>query len=42
MDLMLQKLSRGRDLVLWIWTIPPSGVLSPDLAAGLVWLAISQ
>jgi multiple sugar transport system permease protein len=39
MGLMLQKLSRGRDLVLWIWTIP-LGV--SDLAAGLVWLAILQ
>jgi multiple sugar transport system permease protein len=39
MGLMLQKLERGRDLVLWIWTIP-LGV--SDLAAGLVWLAILQ
>jgi multiple sugar transport system permease protein len=36
---MLQKLPRGRDLILWIWTIP-LGV--SDLAAGLVWLAILQ
>ncbi len=36
---MLQKLPRGRDLVLWIWTIP-LGV--SDLAAGLVWLALLQ
>lgn len=39
MSMMLQKLSLGRDLVLWIWTIP-LGV--SDLAAGLVWLAILQ
>ena len=39
MGLMLQKLARGRDIVLWIWTIP-LGV--SDLAAGLVWLAILQ
>jgi len=39
MGVMLQKLGRGRDLVLWIWTIP-LGV--SDLAAGLVWLAILQ
>ena len=37
MALMLQKLKRGRDLVLWIWAIP-LGI--SDLAAGLVWLAI--
>lgn len=34
---MLTKLRKGRDLVLWIWTIP-LGV--SDLAAGLVWLAL--
>ncbi|MBL8589059.1 MAG: sugar ABC transporter permease [Methylobacteriaceae bacterium] len=39
MGVMLQKLDKGRDLVLWIWTIP-LGV--SDLAAGLVWLAIFQ
>ncbi len=39
MATMLQKLERGRDLVLWVWTIP-LGV--SDLAAGLVWLAIMQ
>ncbi len=39
MATMLQKLPRGRDLVLWIWTIP-LGI--SDLAAGLVWLAILQ
>jgi multiple sugar transport system permease protein len=37
MGLMLQKMTAGRDVVLWIWTIP-LGV--SDLAAGLVWLAI--
>jgi multiple sugar transport system permease protein len=37
MALMLQKLKRGRDIVLWIWAIP-LGI--SDLAAGLVWLAI--
>jgi multiple sugar transport system permease protein len=37
MALMLQKVSRGRDLVLWIWTIP-LGI--SDLAAGIVWLSI--
>jgi multiple sugar transport system permease protein len=39
MGVMLQKMTTGRDLVLWIWTIP-LGV--SDLAAGLVWLAIMQ
>lgn len=39
MAVMLQKLEKGRDLVLWIWTIP-LGV--SDLAAGLVWLSILQ
>jgi multiple sugar transport system permease protein len=39
MGTMLQKMTRGRDLVLWIWTIP-LGV--SDLAAGLVWLALLQ
>ena len=39
MGLMLQRMDRGRDLVLWVWTIP-LGV--SDLAAGLVWLAILQ
>jgi multiple sugar transport system permease protein len=39
MGLMLQKLTHGRELVLWIWTIP-LGV--SDLAAGLVWFAILQ
>ncbi len=39
MSMMLQKISRGRDLVLWIWSIP-LGI--SDLAAGLVWLSILQ
>jgi len=39
MGVMLQKLGRGRELVLWLWTIP-LGV--SDLAAGLAWLAILQ
>ena len=39
MGTMLQKMTRGRDLVLWVWTIP-LGV--SDLAAGLVWLALLQ
>ena len=39
MGMMLQKMTRGRDLVLWVWTIP-LGV--SDLAAGLVWLALLQ
>jgi multiple sugar transport system permease protein len=39
MAVMLQKLEKGRDLVLWIWTIPLS---VSDLAAGLVWLSILQ
>lgn len=39
MAMMLQKLDRGRDLILWVWTIP-LGI--SDLAAGLVWLAILQ
>jgi multiple sugar transport system permease protein len=36
---MVQKLGRGRDLVLWVWTIP---LAVSDLAAGLAWLAILQ
>jgi len=39
MAMMLDKLPRGRDLILWIWTIP---LAVSDLAAGLVWLAILQ
>ena len=37
MAMMLQHVQRGRDIVLWIWSIP-LGI--SDLAAGLVWLAI--
>jgi len=39
MATLVGRLARGRDLVLWIWTIP-LGI--SDLAAGLVWLAILQ
>jgi len=37
MAMMLRHVRHGRDLVLWIWSIP-LGI--SDLAAGLVWLAI--
>ena len=37
MSMMLRHVRRGRDFILWIWTIP-LGI--SDLAAGLVWLAI--
>jgi multiple sugar transport system permease protein len=37
MALMLPHIRRGRDLVLWVWSIP-LGI--SDLAAGLVWLSI--
>ncbi len=37
MAMMLRHLNRGRDIVMWIWSIP-LGI--SDLAAGLVWLAI--
>ena len=37
MAMMLQHLRGGREIVLWIWSIP-LGI--SDLAAGLVWLAI--
>jgi multiple sugar transport system permease protein len=37
MAMMLGHVHRGRDIVLWIWSIP-LGI--SDLAAGLVWLAI--
>jgi multiple sugar transport system permease protein len=37
MAIMLQKVNKGRDLVLWVWTIP-LGI--SDLAAGIVWLSI--
>jgi multiple sugar transport system permease protein len=37
MAMMLRHVQHGRDIVLWIWSIP-LGI--SDLAAGLVWLAI--
>ena len=37
MAMMLRHIGQGRDLILWIWSIP-LGI--SDLAAGLVWLAI--
>jgi multiple sugar transport system permease protein len=37
MAMMLRHIRHGRDLVLWVWSIP-LGI--SDLAAGLVWLAI--
>jgi multiple sugar transport system permease protein len=37
MSMMLRHVRWGRDIVLWIWTIP-LGI--SDLAAGLVWLAL--
>ena len=39
MAMMLTKIDKGRDLVLWVLTIP-LGV--SDLAAGLAWLALLQ
>jgi len=37
MAMMLRHVGRGRDLLLWVWSIP-LGI--SDLAAGIVWLAI--
>jgi len=37
MAMMLRHVHRGRDILLWIWSIP-LGI--SDLAAGVVWLAI--
>lgn len=37
MTMMLRQVKRGRDILVWIWSIP-LGI--SDLAAGLVWLAI--
>ncbi len=37
MAMMLQKVEKGRDFVLWVWTIP-LGI--SDLAAGIVWLSV--
>jgi multiple sugar transport system permease protein len=39
MAMMLQSMTVGRDVILWVWTIP---LAISDLAAGLVWLAILQ
>lgn len=39
MATMVTKMQKGRDLVLYIWTIP-LGI--SDLAAGLIWLAIFE
>ncbi len=39
MATMVSKMQRGRDMVLYIWTIP-LGI--SDLAAGLIWLAIFE
>ncbi|MGG5820229.1 carbohydrate ABC transporter permease [Falsiroseomonas sp. HW251] len=37
MTMMLRHVGKGRDLILWVWSIP-LGI--SDLAAGLVWLAL--
>ncbi|MBO1075462.1 carbohydrate ABC transporter permease [Roseomonas marmotae] len=37
MTMMLRHVRKGRDIILWVWSIP-LGI--SDLAAGLVWLAI--
>jgi multiple sugar transport system permease protein len=39
MAVMIARIDRGRDLVLWVWVIP---LAISDLAAGLAWLAILQ
>ena len=39
MATMVSKMQKGRDLVLYVWTIP-LGI--SDLAAGLIWLAIFE
>ncbi|MBB3660156.1 multiple sugar transport system permease protein [Rhizobium sp. BK650] len=39
MGTIVSKIGRGRETILWIWTIP-LGI--SDLAAGLVWLSILQ
>jgi len=39
MATMVTKMKRGRDMILYIWTIP-LGI--SDLAAGLIWLAIFE
>lgn len=39
MSTMVNRMKRGRDLVLYVWTIP-LGI--SDLAAGIIWLAIFE
>ena len=39
MAMAISKLNRGRDMILYIWTIP-LGI--SDLAAGIIWLAILE
>ena len=39
MAMMISKLSKGRDTILYIWTIP-LGI--SDLAAGIIWLALLE
>lgn len=39
MATMVQKIGRGRETILWLWTVP---LAVSDLAAGLAWLAILQ
>lgn len=39
MATMVTKMDKGRDMVLYVWTIP-LGI--SDLAAGLIWLAIFE
>lgn len=39
MAMAISKLTRGRDMILYIWTIP-LGI--SDLAAGIIWLAILE
>ncbi|MEM6497805.1 MAG: sugar ABC transporter permease, partial [Pseudomonadota bacterium] len=39
MATMVNRMQRGRDIVLYIWTIP-LGI--SDLAAGIIWLAIFE
>jgi multiple sugar transport system permease protein len=36
---MVNKMKKGRDLILYVWTIP-LGI--SDLAAGIIWLAIFE
>ena len=39
MATMVNRMKRGRDIFLYIWTIP-LGI--SDLAAGIIWLAIFE